>query len=104
MAERDLGKEMEALKEDMAKLRGDLAGIAEALKDAGRGRVEAAKGTLAELADALREELRRGLEGAKEKSRKSVDTVEQQIEQRPLLSLLAAFGVGVFLGKFLDRS
>jgi ElaB/YqjD/DUF883 family membrane-anchored ribosome-binding protein len=104
MAERDLGKEIEGLKEDMAKLRDDLAGIVDALKDVGKGRVEDAREGLGELADALRDALRGGLEGAREKSKKSVETVEQQIEQRPLLSLLAAFGVGVVLGKILDRS
>jgi len=103
MAERDLNKEMETLRDDMAKLRTDLSAIADTLKDVGRGRVDEAKASLSSLAESLKEELRKGLEGARDRSKKSVETVEQQIEQRPLLSLLAAFGFGVLLGKILDR-
>jgi ElaB/YqjD/DUF883 family membrane-anchored ribosome-binding protein len=89
MADSDLSKEIETLRADVAKLRTDLSGIAVSLKDLGKGRVK--------------EELRKGMEGARDRGKKSVETVEQQIEQRPLLALLAAFGVGVVLGKILDR-
>lgn len=103
MAETDLNKEIQTLREDVAKLRADLSGVAGALKDLGKGRVEEAKSTLTELAEALREELRKGMEGARSRGKRSVETVEEQIEQRPLLALLAAFGVGIVLGKILDR-
>jgi ElaB/YqjD/DUF883 family membrane-anchored ribosome-binding protein len=103
MADSDLSKEIETLRADVAKLRTDLSGIAVSLKDLGKGRVDEARSTLVELADSLKEELRKGMEGARDRGKKSVETVEQQIEQRPLLALLAAFGVGVVLGKILDR-
>ena len=47
------------------------------------------------LSDAAGEVQRRG--------RKSLDAVEHQIEDRPLISVLVAFGLGVLFGKFLDR-
>jgi ElaB/YqjD/DUF883 family membrane-anchored ribosome-binding protein len=104
MADPDLGAELEILKDDIAKLREDLAELTDALRDRDRGRGSEEKTSWAELAESLKEEVCRGLEGARERSKKSMETMEQQVEQRPLLSLLAAFGVGLFLGKLFDRS
>jgi ElaB/YqjD/DUF883 family membrane-anchored ribosome-binding protein len=103
MADTSLEKELEALRADMAKLRSDLAGLADAVKDAGQRRVDGARESLADLAGALRDELKGAFDGARDKSRKSVETVEQTIEEKPFLSLLTAFGVGVLLAKLLDR-
>jgi ElaB/YqjD/DUF883 family membrane-anchored ribosome-binding protein len=45
--------------------------------------------------DATNEASRRGREG--------VAAVEHQIEERPLLSMLVAFGIGVLIGKLINR-
>jgi ElaB/YqjD/DUF883 family membrane-anchored ribosome-binding protein len=103
MAERDFEKEFEALRSDLGKVRADLAGVVEALKDSGKARAEAAKDSLGELLGRFQEEFREALGVAREKGRSSVETVEHQMEQRPLLSLFAAFGAGLLLGKILDR-
>lgn len=103
MADTTLDKELEALRADMAKLRGDVAGLADAVKDAGQRRVDGARESLAEMVTALRDEVRGAFDVARDRSKKSVETVEHTIEEKPLLSLLTAFGVGVLLGKLLDR-
>ena len=45
--------------------------------------------------DATNEASRRGREG--------VAAVEHQIEERPFLSLLVAFGIGLVIGKLINR-
>jgi ElaB/YqjD/DUF883 family membrane-anchored ribosome-binding protein len=45
--------------------------------------------------DATKETSRRGREG--------VAALEQQIEERPFISLLVAFGIGVVIGKLINR-
>ena len=45
--------------------------------------------------DATNEASRRGREGAA--------ALEQQIEERPVISLLVAFGVGLVIGKLINR-
>jgi ElaB/YqjD/DUF883 family membrane-anchored ribosome-binding protein len=45
--------------------------------------------------DATNEASRRG--------RKGVATLEQQIEERPFISVLVAFGIGVVIGKLINR-
>jgi ElaB/YqjD/DUF883 family membrane-anchored ribosome-binding protein len=104
MAEHDLGKELDAVREDMAKLRSDLGSVAEALRDVTRERAEAAKSGLRDLTGNVREELRKSFDGVRDRSRKSMESMEEQIEQKPLMSLLVAFGAGMLLGKLLDRS
>lgn len=103
MADTKLENELDALRADMAKLRGDLSGLSDAMKEAGLRRVEGAQETLAELAAALRDEVQGALGVARDRSKKSVEAVEHTIEEKPFLSLLTAFGVGVLLGKLLDR-
>ena len=45
--------------------------------------------------DATNEASRRGREG--------VAAVKQQIEERPVISLLVAFGIGLVIGKLINR-
>lgn len=101
MPEHEIDKELKALRADVTKLRADLAGVADALKDAGKERIDEAKASLGSLADALREELRQGFEGARDRGKESVEAAERQIGKRPLVTLLAALGVGVLLGSGL---
>ncbi|MDW7711579.1 MAG: hypothetical protein SCH98_14010 [Deferrisomatales bacterium] len=99
----DLSREMEALRADLGKLRADFAGVAEALKDAGHKRADGVREGLADLLHSVREELQSALDHGKDTGKKSVEAVGHQIGQRPLASLLTAFGVGFVLAKLLDR-
>ena len=103
MTETDLSHEMQTLRADLSKLRGDFAGVADALKDAGQKKAEGAREGLADLVNSVLEELRGALGQARDKGKKSVETVGHQIEERPLTSLLTAFGFGFVLAKLLHR-
>lgn len=104
MADHDLSEELEAVRSDIGKLRSDMGGVAEALRDVTRTRAEEAREGLASMASSVRDEIRRNVENVRERGRGVVDEVETRIEQRPLTSLLIAFGAGLLLGKLLDRS
>jgi ElaB/YqjD/DUF883 family membrane-anchored ribosome-binding protein len=47
--------------------------------------------------------LRETLNDTGERGLKTVESVEQLMAERPIVSLLAAFGLGLFVGKLLDR-
>ncbi len=83
--EHELHQDLNKLSEDISKLRSDLTGIAEKLLDMGKSEAGVAKDKLLE------------------QGRKTVETVGQKIEEKPLISLLIAFIVGLLLGKLLDR-
>ncbi len=91
-----LGKDVETLKDDLSKLREDLTGIAQSLLEKGKTETEAAK-------DKLSEGLQDEFQAVRDKSKETVESIEDQIREKPLLSLLIAFIVGLFLGKLFDH-
>ena len=106
-ANRNLEAEFDTLKADLDTLRKDISSLVSSFGDAAtdevktRGRrARAAVGRATDRAgevwdDATSEAGRRGREG--------VAAVEQQIEERPLISVLMAFGIGLLIGKLIGR-
>src|ERR1700719_521202 len=96
MTARNLETEFDTVKDDLTKLRADIAQLSAALKDVTsetvrdqlasiRGRIDAAAGE------------------ARVHGRQTIDELTDHIEERPLASVLLAFGVGLLIGKLLDR-
>ena len=106
-ANRNLEDEFDTLKAGLDTLRKEIGSLASSFGDTAtdevktRGRrARAAVGRATDRAgevwdDAANEASRRGREG--------VAAVEHQIEERPFISLLVAFGIGVLIGKLIDR-
>ena len=91
-----LGKDVETLKDDISKLKEDLSTIAQTLLEKGKSEGEIAK-------DRISESIRDEFQAAKDKGKEKVETIEDQIREKPLLSILIAFVIGLFLGKLFDR-
>ena len=102
MAEDNIRKEFEELKTDFDKLRGDIAGLVDALRDAGMDRAAEAKADLGEQYSAQREKLRAALNRARARGDEAVDDLEQGIAEHPLSSLAMAFGLGFIIAKLID--
>ena len=96
MSQLNLDKDIESLKENVANLRSDISKITQTLLEKGKSETEVAK-------DRLIEELKYDLEAAREKGKKTVENVESQIQEKPFLSLLIAFIIGLVLSKVFDR-
>lgn len=94
--DKDLGKDVDSLKKDISRLKDDLSSIAETLLEKGKEETGAAK-------DKLGERFGDELEAARAKGKEKVESIEGQIREKPLTSLLIAFVIGLFLGKLLDR-
>lgn len=77
--------ELEALRQDMSKLRTDLSSVIRSLMDEGKTRA----GAMATR--------------AKETGKRAVEATEEQIKERPFLSILVVFLVGLILGKLFDQ-
>jgi ElaB/YqjD/DUF883 family membrane-anchored ribosome-binding protein len=84
--------DIQALIAEMKNLRSDFTKIGEILKDT-------AKHGSAEAADAIRERAERHWGTAKD----TAETVFREMEERPMQSALAIFGVGVLLGLLVGR-
>ena len=106
-ANRNLEEEFDTLKAGLETLRNDIGSLVSSFGDAAtddvktRGRrARAAVGRVTDRAgevwdDATSEASRRGREG--------VAALEQRIEERPFISLLVAFGIGLVIGKLINR-
>jgi len=107
VANRNLEEEFDTLKAGLDTLRKDIGSLVSSFGDAAtdevktRGRrARAAVGRATDRAgevwdDATSEASRRGRAG--------VAAVEQQIEERPFISVLVAFGIGLVIGKLINR-
>lgn len=96
-------QDVEALKEDVARLREDLSRLATTIKDLGTNEVTDARKSIQNEIQGLQAELDRALGKARKRGEDTVDNVEGRVVENPLLSLLAAFGIGLFLGGFMRR-
>jgi len=106
-ANRNLEEEFDTLEADLDTLRKDISSLVRSFGDAAtdevktRGRrARAAVGHVTDRAgevwdDATNEASRRGRQG--------VAALEQRIEERPFTSVLVAFGIGVLIGKLINR-
>jgi ElaB/YqjD/DUF883 family membrane-anchored ribosome-binding protein len=103
MAERDLQKDLDAVKEDLSKLRSDIADLTQKLLDMGKSEAGSARNRIENEARNLVRELRQTLNETGEHGRKTVESVEQLLVEKPFISLLAAFGLGLLFGKLLER-
>ncbi len=94
---------MARLAEDLARLREDLRRMSEHLGEEGAARLGQAKAAvearLQQLEEAL-EELRRQ---ARERGQRAAAGLEETVREQPLLALLAAFGLGMVIGRLFGR-
>jgi ElaB/YqjD/DUF883 family membrane-anchored ribosome-binding protein len=93
---RHIESEFDTVRDDLTKLSNDIANLAASLKD---GATDAAREQLAvarDRFDALTEQ-------ARSRGEEQLEGLADAIEDRPLTSVLIAFGVGIILGRLLDR-
>lgn len=98
----NVSKDFDVLKADVAKLRSDLSSTTKKLIEMGKDESGAAKEKAQLEAAKLLDELGDAVEESKYKGKRALESVEVKITQKPLLSLLIAFVVGLFLGKVFD--
>jgi ElaB/YqjD/DUF883 family membrane-anchored ribosome-binding protein len=102
MAERDpIRDELKALKEDFAKLHGDVAELVKAVRDTGGAKAHAARDSLEEELRRRRDRVRERLDEARATGRRKAAELEDEVTQHPFASLAAAFGVGFLLAKLM---
>ena len=96
MAVDDINKEMNQIKSDIKALRDDVASLMRVLKDVG---VEQGR----DAYDQAYENVRRASESVRNRAGEAYSAFGKEVEERPLTSVLAAFGTGFVVGMLLDR-
>lgn len=92
----EVDKELDQLKSDVATLREDMSTLIQTMKQAGmeEGR---------EAYDRVQARARQTGEDARRRANEAYGIVGREVEERPLTSILAAFGTGFVVGMLLDR-
>ncbi len=92
MTTADVGKELDQIRADMAQLKGDVSSLLSSLRD---------------LAGEQKDDAYQRLEDVGEKARArasgACDTLEKEIGERPLASVVTSLVIGFVLGMLLDR-
>ena len=96
MSSHNVESEFDTLKDDLAKLRADVASLSATLRDV-------TSDTVHEQVDAIRGRINSLTDSAKVEGQQRLDELTERIEERPLTSVLIAFGVGILLGRLFDR-
>lgn len=80
------------LQEQVSALRKDFGDITETLK-----------ALTSEYAKEGQEKVKNGAEEAKKQAQQTITRAQQEVEARPYTSMAVAFGVGMVIGKLMDR-
>lgn len=83
---------IDELRAEVASLKKDLGNVADTIKKLSGETVEQG-----------REQLRRTTRRSRDQAKEALSALESEIEERPVTSLAAAFGIGFIVGKLFDR-
>ena len=96
-------EDFEALQKDLRALRSDMDRLVASLTQEQKAKADRLKASAEEVYGKAREKARDSLDNAAALGRELVATLERSVAERPLTTLLAAFGVGMAIGHFLRR-
>jgi ElaB/YqjD/DUF883 family membrane-anchored ribosome-binding protein len=86
--------------DDLGALKRDLGRLMEQMKS---GAIDGASETAQNLLSQLNERASDLYESASDQGERSVKAITRQVEERPLTSLLVAFGIGLIASRLLSR-
>ena len=92
----EIDSNLDTVKDDLGKLKADLSSLTTAFQGF-------AAETVRTKWNGTQEKLDQWTERARSQSRESLEDLAEEIEDRPLTSILLAFGLGVLLGRLFDR-
>jgi ElaB/YqjD/DUF883 family membrane-anchored ribosome-binding protein len=96
-------EDFEALREDLRRLRADMDKLVGSLTKEQKGRAEQLRQAAEEKLGQARDRAKDSLDSAAALGRESMATLERSVAERPLTTLLAAFGAGIAIGHLLRR-
>jgi ElaB/YqjD/DUF883 family membrane-anchored ribosome-binding protein len=103
MSARNVEQEFDSLKADFGKLSADLVALTEALRGLTGQDAKDYVAKLRSIAEAETDGLRAAAAGLGARGQDAMACVGRQISERPLASVLICFGVGLVIGKLIER-
>jgi hypothetical protein len=103
MTEKTHDKELEALKADIARLRDEIAGLADGVKKSAGIHAEPEGPSPGDEGQSVLADLLHKFVSSKIQGEKVVRDLSAEVEQHPLVSIMAAFGLGYIIAKLWYR-
>jgi ElaB/YqjD/DUF883 family membrane-anchored ribosome-binding protein len=88
---------------DIEQLKADLKRLNETLVGLGRESVDSVQSEAAARLETLRKEADEIARQLQSKGQRQFDALEAQVQDKPLLTLMAAFGLGLIISRLIDR-
>jgi len=98
----EMNQDVDALKEDVRRLREDLASLTESLKKVAHGGAEIGRARAQDELERLYEQFQETYDSVRREGGRARTGLEKEIGERPFITLLGAFLVGIVLGKFMS--
>lgn len=95
--------DLEQLKADLAKLRGDMGQVISSMVGLSRKGASTARDAAQTGIDQGIEQLHRRYRLMRKRTNRAADSLAETLSDRPLASVAVAFGVGMLLGKIMSR-
>ena len=92
-----------ALREDLDALRSDIGSLAATLKGMAGNAARSAGDAAEENVEELRQRLERLADEVRHRGRAASESIQRQVEERPITSLLVAFALGLVISRLFDR-
>lgn len=99
----EIRAEVQNLKQDIGRHREDLGELLKSVRTEGGKRFEESRNRWREEAMNRMDQFKDVVESARQYGHKACREAQKRIEQRPLATLLTAFGIGVIVGRILLR-
>jgi hypothetical protein len=99
MTDKTHDKELDALKADMASLREEIAGLVGGMKKSAEIHAKQSNAAAQEEGHGVWTDLFHKFDASKIQGEKVVRGLASEVEQRPLVSIMAAFGLGYIIAK-----
>ncbi|WP_197408206.1 MULTISPECIES: DUF883 family protein [unclassified Guyparkeria] len=104
--QKDSNAELEAVKADLAQLRGDVSDLLKVVREQSeervRDRASKARDDVQSAFEEGMDTLNRGYRRVRDQGEQRVEDAEQMVGNHPLTSVVAAFGIGFVIAKLLD--
>lgn len=95
--------DLDQLKSDLTKLRGDMGQVISSMVGLSRRRASTAREAAQSGIDQGIEQLHRRYRLMRRRTNRAADSLAETLSERPLTSVAVAFGVGMLLGKIISR-
>lgn len=100
----DNTKDLQELKQQLSALHEDFVGLKKSVADLSATKIKDAKNGIGDEVSSVLELVEEKIAQYKEQSASVVDSINEDLKQKPLVSVAVAFGAGVLLAKLFGSS